>query len=1012
MNLIIRTILLIVFLCPNFTLISQVPQWIKPGGGSAGDQGNAITTDLLGSIFVVGTFSGSANFDGNIMTSAGSSDMYWARYDYAGNLLQLQPLGDQYFDQGEGIHVDDLGNIYISGLLSDFEGTNIFLTKISPSGNLEWFIKELVDGASTSLGNALDVGTDASGNVYITGYFQGTAYFNDGAPSTQVLQSSNNLADIFTAKYSSSGELQWVTQSGGSLDDYGISILVTPNGDHYVSGSFSGSALIGGTTVSSAGQDDAFIAKFNANGNLIWVNKEGGSFYDDGTNLDIDPNGFVYLTGSKGTSSSGSFNGFVSKFNPFSGARLWTNTISSMQGADISVTSGDNYAVTGSDNNGNIVVKKFIGISQEWSINLGDTGFDRGLGITSDNTNFYITGRFENTLTGGDNSVMSLGQSDAFTMQITPSNYCASGTLSTDFGLINNVTLGTINNSSSNCATYSDFSAISSDVIPGQTVNFNITLGSCDNSNFQKAFKIFVDWNADADFEDTGEEVFISSGFGNGLVTGSFEVPASITGGITTRLRIVMINIINGDPAQDEPSDILSCGTYLYGETEDYSLNIIDFMPPTIQSFSPNNGYIGDPVTIFGSNFDDASVSGIKFNGQDALNYSIQDENTIIATPNIGTLDGPITIETVVGTTAVSNSDFAVNCAPTLSTVEDSSLPSSWLTFNIDGGLGIAIADISGPAGSTKSLFMNNYNYSSIGELDGIVIANLCVTPGIDNFLKFDLAYTYYFDGSSIGTDTLFVIDFNTGTTIWVAGGQDLATAPPTANPFIPKVSDWQSVFVDLNSLINILNTSTLNLAIINKNGFGNNLFIDNIEYINSPLLAINELYFYGEEIVNGIQLNWETIGELNNDYFKLERSDNPSNFQTIIEISGKGDGDHIYNYVDKQPNKGINYYRLTSIDFDGTEEKHDILSIDYGKSVPNEIKIFPNPNHGIFTVKPGFEGPIEISIYDSQSRFMQNHRLDNSEGYEIVASNLSPGVYFLKILIDNKNFFERIIVE
>ena len=130
---------------------------------------------------------------------------------------------------------------------------------------------------------ALDVAADAAGNSYLTGEFSGMAKFGTS------LLTSAGASDVFLAKYSTLGDLVWLRQGGGTSDDESFSVVVDSNANAYVAGVFSGTATIGGTTLTSAGDYDIFVAKFDTAGSPLWVVRGGGSSRDAALDIAVDP---------------------------------------------------------------------------------------------------------------------------------------------------------------------------------------------------------------------------------------------------------------------------------------------------------------------------------------------------------------------------------------------------------------------------------------------------------------------------------------------------------------------------------------------------------------------------------------------------------------------------------------------------------------------------------------------------------------------------------------------------
>ncbi len=162
--------------------------------------------------------------------------------------------------------------------------------------------------------------------------------------------------------------------------------------------------------------------------------------------------------------------------------------------------------------------------------------------------------------------------------QTEPVGYCASNATSTFDEEILGVTLGSMTNSST-CATtggagsiqnqYSNFTTLvpALNVQPGLVYPLTVQIGTC-NGNYNNFTKVFIDWNRDGDFLDASETAYQSATFTNGphLENGNITVPAFAQMGIT-RMRVVNVETTVA-------TGVNSCGTYTWGETEDYWLNI------------------------------------------------------------------------------------------------------------------------------------------------------------------------------------------------------------------------------------------------------------------------------------------------------------------------------------------------------------------------------------------------------------------------------------------------------
>ncbi len=170
--------------------------------------------------------------------------------------------------------------------------------------------------------------------------------------------------------------------------------------------------------------------------------------------------------------------------------------------------------------------------------------------------------------------------------------YPASSANSTFDGEIFNVTFGTLNNNS-NCTTvapgpgslaqrYSNYAGFvaAPTVMQGQSVPFSVALNTC-GGNFGTAIKIFIDFNQNGVFTDPGEEVFVSAASIVGPFTESGNITIPLTANVgTTRMRVVQVETTL-------PSSISSSGTYGWGETEDYCIDIVSASACT---GAPNSG--------------------------------------------------------------------------------------------------------------------------------------------------------------------------------------------------------------------------------------------------------------------------------------------------------------------------------------------------------------------------------------------------------------------------------------
>ncbi|MBI4646893.1 MAG: hypothetical protein HY738_09950 [Bacteroidia bacterium] len=217
--------------------------WAVKAGGDSLDVGKNIVLDEAGNIYIVGYFkSSSLDFGNGIMIqSSGLEDIFIAKYNSSGQCIWAKGFGNNKLDQGYGIAYQT-NTLYISGTFTDTIdfGNGIEINSSSPAGRDIFWAKFDIDGNCLLAKGAGSVYTDHSNsiyvdnfeNVFITGYFEDTAYFDS------YFVVSNGQSDIFLAQYNSVGQCNWVTGIGDSLDDYGKALVTDNYGNCYLTGNF------------------------------------------------------------------------------------------------------------------------------------------------------------------------------------------------------------------------------------------------------------------------------------------------------------------------------------------------------------------------------------------------------------------------------------------------------------------------------------------------------------------------------------------------------------------------------------------------------------------------------------------------------------------------------------------------------------------------------------------------------------------------------------------------------
>lgn len=147
--------------------------------------------------------------------------------------------------------------------------------------------------ANTNDDAALADATDASGNVYVAGYFSGSITLG----STTL--NSNGGVDGYLAKYSPSGALLWAKNIGGTTSDQMRAVCTDASGNVFVAGYTTGNISFGSFSVSAGSLPNFFIARINpANGQPVWIKSEGGAGTEYVNDIEADNVGYIYVAGS------------------------------------------------------------------------------------------------------------------------------------------------------------------------------------------------------------------------------------------------------------------------------------------------------------------------------------------------------------------------------------------------------------------------------------------------------------------------------------------------------------------------------------------------------------------------------------------------------------------------------------------------------------------------------------------------------------------------------------------
>jgi len=424
---------------PSTCLVT--PGWSRRIGGTSSDVAQALAVDRSGNIFIAGSFSGTVDFGGGAVTSKGNnSDIFIASYTARGNFRWARTFGDAMSDTAKALAMDNSGHLYVTGYFYDKAnfgggtltakggGTDVFVASFTNNGAHRWsksfgaVTNEYADGIAVT----------STGEVVVVGYFSDPVNFGG------TLLTTHGSNDIFVLSLTSTGAHHWSKAFGGSSSDIPFTVAVDSKNAIYVTGYFNGMVDFGGGVLSS-NSSDVFLLKLTSAGAHVWSKRFGGSSSDYGRGLAVDSKDNVLLTGNfystinfggSTFSSHGSTDIFVASFTS-AGVHNWSRGfgssssdygygITSDASNNVYLVGGYNYSVSfggstlNSRGNTDIFVASFTSAGvHRWSRGFGGSGADYAMAVGVDNNRgVSFTGYFQGSADFGGGLLSSKGSND------------------------------------------------------------------------------------------------------------------------------------------------------------------------------------------------------------------------------------------------------------------------------------------------------------------------------------------------------------------------------------------------------------------------------------------------------------------------------------------------------------------------------------------------------------------------------------------------------------------------
>ena len=412
LNANLKAIFVLFLLTSGQVLAQSAPTWTRAEsfGGSGSDDGHAVKVDADGNRYVTGDFSGSARFGERVLDSAGGKDIFLVKFGRAGSLRWLLRAGGAGDDVAQDIAFDRAGNIYVTGSFTGsamFQsihgpatsvtgvGQTIFLAKYRPSGTLAWVQTGTV-ASDVANNEGFGVAVDpTTGTVYVTGRTQSDTTFSS-SDGTEHMVPGASTWHMFLVKYDRDGNFQWGQSNESSPNCIPHKVAVDDHNNAYVTGWLEGATAFHSTdghdltvTGLSPAQttadfpDDAFIVKYDAEGNAKWANVIGG-YKGIATDIAVSVENKISITGFIG--------------NIAGGALGTVQTIATSQPGGESINLGGGQLTTPYNKDAFVATYDRAGVLLK-ARRIGGMQDDGGSGVAYDRKgDLYVTGVFQGTI--------------------------------------------------------------------------------------------------------------------------------------------------------------------------------------------------------------------------------------------------------------------------------------------------------------------------------------------------------------------------------------------------------------------------------------------------------------------------------------------------------------------------------------------------------------------------------------------------------------------------------------
>lgn len=278
-----------------------VPRWIREVRGSGNKRANGVAVDGAGNSYVTGESIGAATIQegstGTVsLAAAGDRFMFVAKYDPTGNLLWVRRGTSSYELAGDGMAVDVSGNVYVAGWF--WNDASFDGSNVTGSGFSPSNIYVAHYGSDGSIQRVVTMTTATwcrVNGIAVTGAGAITLVGEFSGVAFGLSSAGNR--DAFVARYDGAGTFQWARGGIGAGTNLAQGVAADGSGGVVVVGQVSGTASFGAKQVVSTGGYDGFVARYDSSGNVSWVTGFGGAGDDAAGGVSISPSGRIAVAG-------------------------------------------------------------------------------------------------------------------------------------------------------------------------------------------------------------------------------------------------------------------------------------------------------------------------------------------------------------------------------------------------------------------------------------------------------------------------------------------------------------------------------------------------------------------------------------------------------------------------------------------------------------------------------------------------------------------------------------------